>query len=101
MRINQTNMSSAQLHASLLQNIRNEYEHNLSQQVYISSRAWKELKNAKEEVIKTINTAATEIGKDGKSTDLAAKILEVNLRHKPHPIDVALEMIKQEINQLF
>ena len=42
-----------QLQAALIKNIREEFEHNLSQQVYVSGPAWDLVRNAKEEAIKT------------------------------------------------
>jgi hypothetical protein len=101
MRVNKSGMTSGQLHASLLLNIRNEYEHNLSQQIYISSKAWQAVKDAKEAVIKIINSAASEIKNESSSTDLAAKILELSIQEKLGPVEKAIEYIKAEINQLF
>mgnify|MGYP001489654823 FL=1 len=58
MRHNQSNITSRQLHSILLTSIRNEFEHNLSQQIYMSPKAWELVKNARSQIIKVINTAA-------------------------------------------
>ena len=39
-RVNQPNLTNKKLQAKLLQNIRAEWEHNLSQQLYVSNNAW-------------------------------------------------------------
>ena len=39
-RLNQPGMSCRQMHTEIISTIRNEYEHNLSQQVYVSAKAW-------------------------------------------------------------
>ena len=49
-------MSAAQLHSLLLNNIRSEFEHNLSQQIYMTQQAWEVVKNARSNTIKIINT---------------------------------------------
>lgn len=48
-RLNQPELSSREFHQMLLEDIRNEYNHNVSQQVYMSDEVWQEIKTAKEE----------------------------------------------------
>ena len=58
LRVSQANMSKEILQAELLKTVREEYEHNLAQQIYISDKAWEVVNGAKEEVLSDINTAA-------------------------------------------
>src|ERR1700752_3046191 len=39
-RVNKNNMNARQLHLELVSTIKAEYEHNLSQQIYMSEGAW-------------------------------------------------------------
>ena len=57
-RVNNPELTAYQMQTILLATIRSEYEHNLSQQVYISPEAWEGIKNAKEKVVNVINLAA-------------------------------------------
>ena len=50
-RVNKNGMNSRQLHSELITAVKTEYEHNLSQQIYVSYGAWELVKNAKEEDI--------------------------------------------------
>mgnify|MGYP000353471652 FL=1 len=52
MRMQQPAMGSVAFQALLLKTIRDEYEHNVAQQMFISPKGWKILKDAKEETIK-------------------------------------------------
>src|SRR5260221_572226 len=72
MRTNKPNMTSGQLHGELLSTIRTEFEHNLSQQVYMSNPAWAQIKIAKEEIVKIINTASEKIGPNDTAINLSA-----------------------------
>lgn len=94
-------LSAKQLHSQLLQSIRAEYEHNLSQQVYISSEAWKIIKGAKESVIKLINSIASELPDDAKSLNLSTKILETVVEENIAPTIAATEFLKNEIRTLY
>src|SRR3954470_20124591 len=51
-RVNKHGMTSHQLHMELIKTIKSEYEHNLSQQIYISYGAWELVKTTKEEITK-------------------------------------------------
>ncbi|MDR1877967.1 MAG: hypothetical protein LBQ64_00195 [Bacteroidales bacterium] len=94
-------LSSSQYRTILLTTIRNEFDHNLSQQVYVSSGLWKAAKNAKEEAEKIINLAAAKTGIDAQGNELAAKILEIYLQNKVCPFDDALSLLHHEIKALY
>ncbi|MCK7540680.1 MAG: hypothetical protein MZV63_62230 [Marinilabiliales bacterium] len=42
----------------MISNVRSEYEHNLSQQIYMSNEAWEMVKNARGTVVRMINSVA-------------------------------------------
>jgi len=101
MRAYQGGKSAKALQSELLKMIRNEYEHNLSQQVYISSKTWQMVKTAKEETIKTINYSADQMNEDSSAMDLSRFILELSSKVEQLPTDVAIEALKREINYTF
>jgi hypothetical protein len=96
MRIHKPELTGLQLQTMLILAIREEFEHNLSQQVYISSQAWDTIKNAKEDMVKLINTAAAKLNANASATDLSQKIFELSLSEKLVTRS-ALEFIKNEI----
>ena len=101
-RVNKHGTTAQQLHLELIKTIRTEYEHNLSQQIYMSAGAWELVKNAKEEITKLINITATKVANDAPANDLAMMILNVTANlGKKLPSDVAIEFIKKEVNQSF
>jgi hypothetical protein len=101
-RVNKNGMTAQQFHLELIRTIKTEYEHNLSQQIYISYGAWELVKTTKEEITKLINIASTKIEHDKSSSELAMMIINIasNLGKKL-PNDIALEFIKKEVNQNF
>lgn len=96
-RVNTGVMSAPQLQQALLSEVRNELNHNLSQQVYISDKAWKLTKQTSEAVKGLIFNAAREMPEGAKGNDLARKILENLMTLDPNPFDTALDLIKSEI----
>lgn len=100
MRLNKTG-SSATFQGELLKTIRTEFEHNLSQQIYISSKSWEIVVRAKEETIKLINVAASRVNADANAMELAQAIIAVSSQLSELPTKVAIEVIKREIGKEF
>jgi hypothetical protein len=100
-RVYNTNLSASQFQMTLIKTIREEFEHNLSQQVYVSSQAWELVKNAKEEMLKLINTSMGELNDNAASSDLSKKIFEKSVLTNKLPVTMAIEHLKNEIRQLF
>ncbi len=100
MRTKEGEMTSAQLHGALLNNIRQEYEHNVAQQIYISENAWNLVKQAKEETIRIVNIAANSMDKDSSGNDLTRDIFEKMMVLPKSPSQIALDYVKQEIKEI-
>lgn len=93
--------NSSQLHRELLSLIRAEFEHNLSQQIYMTPQAWSFVKNAKENIIKLVNTAAARVNPDAPSIELAGMIIETHMKLDVSPLQVALTFLKEEVAREF
>jgi hypothetical protein len=92
--------SSRDFHQHLLASIRAEYEHNLTQQIYISGDAWNVVRNAKEGTIKMINKAAMQVNPDGPALELSKKIIEIQMEVENSPSHAALDFLRSEARQL-
>lgn len=101
MRSQAKGMTARELQADLLTLVRAEYEHNLSQQVYISTQAWEVVKSAKENTVKIINNSALVVPPDATAFDLSKLILEAVMNVDKTPSTVAIEYLKNEIRQFF
>lgn len=99
-RLHRGGISSGQLHSDLLATIRAEFDHNLTQQVYLSNEVWSEVKNAKEELLKIINTAASETGQQATGVHLSSKIFDIMIKEENYPHLAAIDALKKEARQL-
>lgn len=100
MRMNQQQLSAILFQSMLLKAIRDEYDHNVAQQMFISPNAWHLLKNAKEETVKLINVGASELPADASSSDLAKVIITLTADINPLPSEIAIDALKAEFQQL-
>ena len=101
MRVHKQGMSAKILQAELIKAIREEYEHNIAQQVYISPEGWNKAKTAKEEMIQLINISVTKVNNDSTGVELAQKIFEMATALGTLPTDSAIILLKKEIQKYF
>lgn len=99
-RVSTPGMSASQLHSTLLTNIRSEYEHNLSQQIYMSPQAWEIVRNARAEMIKLINSEFEKLPADATSIDLSKGLVEVVMKLEKEPTRAAIDYIKSEVGKM-
>jgi len=95
LRQHKPDMNARQLHGELLRALRSEYEHNLSQQIYLSIGAWQMIQTAKEETTKLINITVDSIP-SATGLQLGQAIIENASKVKRLPTDVAIEYLKKE-----
>jgi len=101
MRLNSGDLTALQLQSLLVRTIREEFEYNLSQQLYVSQHSWELIRNAKEETIAMINQASAKVGTQAHSSDLVKEIFDISLSKGKPSLDLALEEIKKELQKLF
>lgn len=94
-------MSAKLLQADILKAIREEYEHNMAQQIYISPNGWNMLKHAKEETVKMINLAALNVPMDAGGNDFAQLIFEAIAKMDKLPTDIAITYLKNDLQKSF
>ena len=100
-RINDGSLSSGELHQSLLAEIREEWNHNLSQQLYMSDEAWNLVRNAQEEIITIINECRTRVEPESRGIELAKAIIAQLMEREHDPVDYPLQFLKNEIREVF
>ena len=101
MRAMRKGMTSNDLHQELSRTIRTEFEHNLSQQLYVSNNVWNLCVKAKEETLQLVNVAASKMKKDATGMELGKVILAMSVALEDKPAQQAILALKQEIRRIF
>lgn len=96
-RVSSTDMTAQQLHSTLLNTIRSEFEHNLSQQIYMSQQAWEVVRNARSNMIKIINSEAEKMPANASGMALSKQLLERIMELDKEPTRAAIDYVKNEI----
>ena len=100
MDMNLTEMTVLQVQQRLMQTIRLEYEHNLSQQVYVSDEVWDMIVAAKEQMIAFVNSMAQQIPQGSSALDYAKVLITAYTSNGDTPNDKALQALKDEARSL-
>jgi hypothetical protein len=100
-RVHQPGMGAKLLQQELVRNVNDEFNHNLAQQIYISSTTWSMVKQAKDETVKVINMAGAQMQPNATGADLGQKIFEIMMKLEHSPTEIAIMQLKKEIRQIF
>lgn len=101
LRLSDGDYSYKEFQQILIGNVREEYNHNLSQQIYVSDQVWELTTSAVEDVVMTINQGADSLPKEARGIDLAKKIFNIQSEKQADPIEHALQTLKQEVRTIF
>ncbi|MEJ7779366.1 MAG: hypothetical protein WKF68_07225 [Daejeonella sp.] len=101
-RLHVPGMSAREMQAVIISDIRAEYQHNISQQIYVRDNTWNVVKKIKEDTISIVNSAVNVLPEHATSADLSKSIL-IHLAglETENPYDIALSIVKHDVQSLF
>lgn len=102
LRIRMPGMNVAELQGALLLGISQEFEHNTSQQLFVSETLWRIIALAKEQTLTLITSAAEGLDPKADAEQLVEKLFALlEEQGTPTPLHRALIAIRTEAGQLF
>jgi hypothetical protein len=99
--MNTGSINAKELQQLMIADIREEFNHNLSQQIYMSDKSWNLIKNTVEDIIALISTSAEKLDENAKGVELAKLIFNEMEKRDVDPVEVTLSEVKSEIRELF
>lgn len=91
-------MNCREFQLLLLKEIRQEFEYNLSRQLYLSEKVWGMTVNYKDRIITLVNTSAAACSPDSAAANLAQKILQNYLTSEIGTGEI-IRLLKQEVHK--
>src|SRR6201985_11729 len=80
--------TAAELHSLVVSELRNEYQHNVTQQIYVSARTWALVKRVKDDTLSVVNNAVKALPETATALDLSKTVL-AHLSHlQDNPYDI-------------
>ena len=100
-RVNHPLASAREMQALLIENIKQEFEYNSSQQIYVSKVAWDAVRNLRDQSILIINQVATVLPADAQANDLNKQLLQVMMDHQDAALHtIVLDALSHEAKRL-
>jgi hypothetical protein len=100
-RINQPTASAREMQLLLTQNIRSEFDYNITQQIYVTAEAWNAVKNLKEQNLLIINQLANVLPPHATGLDLNKLLLEFLMNDKKGTLhEVVSEVLSYEAKKV-
>jgi hypothetical protein len=100
-RVNPHEKIAGKYHQELLNAIRQEFEHNLSQQIYISPILWETIRGARENLVGIINKSSEQTDDAAPALSLSKKIFDNYMSEENDPVAIALNELKREVSKMF
>ncbi|HFC00353.1 MAG TPA: hypothetical protein ENJ53_06065 [Phaeodactylibacter sp.] len=100
LRVRVEGTTAQQLRLGLLIAIQQEFEHNITQQVYVSDNLWKIIKIARDDVQNTIDYVYQSIDPDADAKEYAKALFEFLEKKEVLPLHKAQEAVKKEASLL-
>jgi hypothetical protein len=100
-RLNGVGLSAADLHYQAIQEVSGEYQHNITQQVYVSSRAWAVIRRLKDDTISLLNSTLRALPENASGLDLGRALLTHLSQLEDNPYDTAASLIRKDLEELF
>ncbi|ASU36826.1 DUF7935 family protein [Mucilaginibacter xinganensis] len=100
-RLNAPSYSAHELYSLIVDEIRNEYQHNITQQIYVSSRAWGVVKHVKEDTLGIINNSIKGAPENATGLELSKIILGSLSQLEDNPYEIGAGMLRKDLEELF
>lgn len=92
--------SAAVMHNRMIEELKSEYEYNVSQQIYVSKEVWNAVTKLKDQNIYIINQLAGGLDHQASSLDLSKRILEYSMTQNAELNTIVLDAIQYEAKKI-
>ena len=99
-RLHISGMSAKEMQNLILTEVRAEYQHNISQQLYISNDSWAIIKRVKDDTVNLVNQSMASLHPEATAVELSKVIFARFAEVEENPYDLALLVMKDDIQSL-
>jgi len=96
-RLHQQGISVKDLQSLVMNEINTEYQHNITQQLYLTDATWNVIRKLKEDTLAMISNAAGGLPPEATGLDLSKRVLQHMATMEENPYDLTLSLIKKDI----
>lgn len=100
-RVSQPGLSAREMQFLLLESIKQEYEYNASQQIYVSEPAWNAIRSLRDQNLLMINSIAKSLPPDASASELNRRLMEAMMQEEKAAVHTfAADILNAEAKKL-
>jgi hypothetical protein len=100
-RVNQPGLTARQMQILLLDNIKQEFEYNTTQQIYVSPTAWEAIRNLKDQNMLIINQVGATLPPEASGLDMNKRLMEFMMNSKKGTLhEIVMEALNYEAKKM-
>jgi len=100
-RLHQQGIGVKELQNLIINDVKSEFQHNISQQLYVNSTSWNVIRKLKDDTIAMINNVVQGLPETATGVDLSKKVLQHMATISENPYDLTVDHLKKDIQRLF
>lgn len=101
LRLHQQGIEVATLQLMAVNEIKTEYQHNITQQLYLEAPTWNVIRQLKDDTIAMINNGVANLPAEASGLELSKKVLHHMSKINENPYELTIGLIKQDVRRLF
>ena len=101
LRLHQQGIGVKELQNLVINEVKSEFQHNITQQLYVNSTSWNVIRKLKDDTIAMINNVVQGLPETATGVDLSKKVLHHMTTIAENPYDLTIDHLKKDIQQLF
>lgn len=101
LRLYQKDIEVRTLQAISINEIKSEFQHNITQQLYLDAASWNVIRKLKDDTIAMINNAVQHLPADASGIDLSKMVLHHMSEIAENPYELTIGLIKQDVHKMF
>ncbi|MBL4678534.1 MAG: hypothetical protein JKY70_20395 [Mucilaginibacter sp.] len=100
-RLNGNAYSAVELYNIILNEVRTEYQHNVTQQIYVSAQAWAAVRRIKDDTINLVTNATQSLPPNATGLDLGKAVLNHLATLESNPYEIAIAIVRKDMDNIF
>jgi len=101
LRLHQQGIEVEALQAIAINEVKTEFQHNITQQLYLEGATWNVIRKLKDDTVAMINNAVKNLASDASGLELSRKVLNHMSEIEENPYELTIGLIKQDIHKMF
>jgi hypothetical protein len=100
-RVIKQGMTSKSMQLAIITEIKQEYDHNITQQLYVSAKCWEQVMKSKDDALKLVTVVAGSVNQNADAMEFSKALIKIQSDQQFFTSLTAIQTVKKEIAKIF